>query len=122
MSDVVVIGAGAEATPGAEAVSAAVHELREVKYVQNIGCFEKGQSVAAATFGRCTLVFGENGRGKSTLADLLRSLTTNNLNILIGRRTLAGGPKQKAVVRFGDQRAVFKAGTWTGLRPRIRGV
>lgn len=93
--------------------------LKEVKYVQNIGCFEKGQSVADATFGPCTLVFGENGWGKSTLADLLRSLTTNNPNIVIGRKTLAGGPDQKAVVRFGDQRAVFEGGAWSGIRPRI---
>ena len=36
----------------------AVVALREVKYVQNIGRFEKGQSVAGAAFGPCTLVFG----------------------------------------------------------------
>ena len=63
--------------------------------------------------------FGENGWGKSTLADLLRSLTTNNPDIVIGRKTLAGGPAQQAVVRFGDQHAVFKDGAWAGIRPRI---
>lgn len=85
--------------------------LKEVKYVQNIGRFEKGQSVASATFGPCTLVFGENGWGKSTLADLLRSLTTNNPDIVIGRKTLAGGPEQKAIVCFGTQQAVFEGGS-----------
>ena len=93
--------------------------LKEVKYVQNIGCFEKGQPVANATFGPCALVFGENGWGKSTLADLLRSLTTNNPDIVIGRKTLAGGPEQRAVLRFGDQQAVFKCGAWTGVKPPI---
>ena len=93
--------------------------LKEVKYVQNIGRFEKCQSVASATFGPCTLVFGENGWGKSTLADLLRSLTTNNPDIVIGRKTLAGGPEQKAIVCFGTQQAVFEGGSWTGVRPRI---
>ncbi len=108
----------ADVAPGAEVVPA-VTLLREVKYVQNVGRFEKGQSVAEATFGSCTLVFGENGWGKSTLADLLRSLTTNNPDIVIGRKTLAGGPEQQAVVRFGDQNTVFKDGAWTGIRPRI---
>ena len=98
---------------------AAVVLLREVKYVQNIGRFEKGLSVAGATFGPCTLVFGENGWGKSTLADLLRSLTMHNPDIVIGRKTLAGGAEQKAVVHFGGQRAVFEDGAWTGVRPRI---
>ena len=108
----------AVAAPGSGAAPA-VTPLREVKYVQNIGRFENGQSVADATFGLCTLVFGENGWGKSTLADLLRSLTTNNPDIVIGRKTLAGGPEQQAILQFGDQRAVFKDGAWTGIRPRI---
>ena len=96
-----------------------ITRLREVKYVQNVGRFEKAQSVSGATFGPCTLLFGENGWGKSTLADLLRSLTTNSPDILLGRKTLAGGPNQKAVVHFGDQRAVFEGGAWSGVRPRI---
>ena len=61
----------------------------------------------------------KNGWGKSTLADLLRSLSTNTPDIVIGRKTLAGGLEQKAVVRFGDQQAVFEGGAWTGIRPRI---
>ena len=107
-----------DAAPDAEGAPA-VTPLKEVRYVQNIGRFERGQSVADATFGPCTLVFGENGWGKSTLADLLRSLTTNNPDIVIGRKTLAGGPEQRAVLRFGDQQAVFEDGAWTGIRPRI---
>ena len=114
---------GGQALQAGDAVSqaapTAVHELHQVKYVQNIGRFERGQSVADATFGPCTLVFGENGWGKSTLADLLRSLTTNNPDIVIGRKTLAGGLEQRAVLRFGDQQAVFEDGAWTGIRPRI---
>ena len=101
-----------------EAADATV-PLKEIKYIRNIGCFETGMSVAAATFGACSLVFGENGWGKSTLADLLRSLSTNTPDIVIGRKTLAGGLEQKAVVRFGDQQAVFEGGAWTGIRPRI---
>ena len=97
-----------------------ITRLREVKYVQNVGRFEKAQSVSGAAFGPCTLLFGENGWGKSTLADLLRSLTTNSPDILLGRKTLAGGPNQKAVVHFGDhQRAVFEGGAWSGVRPSI---
>ena len=106
-------------TQGIAPVLKTVATLKEVKYVQNIGRFETGKSVADATFGPCTLVFGENGWGKSTLADLLRSMTTNNPDIVRGRKTLAGGPEQKAVVRFGDQQAVFEGGSWSGIRPRI---
>ena len=120
MSDATFMNSTAdEATETGEDTGQAVAALKEVKYVHNIGRFEKGQSVADATFGLCTLVFGENGWGKSTLADLLRSLTTDNPDIVIGRKTLAGGPEQKAVMRFGDQQAVYEGGAWTGIRPRI---
>lgn len=115
MSDVTAI----DGKNGVEAAPVVVMPLREVKYVQNIGRFETGRSVSDATFGPCTLVFGENGWGKSTLADMLRSLTTNNPDIVIGRKTLAGGPAQKAILRFGDQRAVFENVAWSGIRPRI---
>ena len=93
--------------------------LKQIKFIQNIGRFEKCQSLANSMFCSCTLVFGENGWGKSTLADILRSRTTNNSDILIGRKTLAGGPEQKAVILFGDQQAIFESGTWTGIKPRI---
>ena len=65
--------------------------LTEIRYIQNIGRFEKAIPTANAGFGHCTLVFGENGWGKSTLADILRSLATDNPAIVVGRKTLAGG-------------------------------
>jgi len=55
--------------------------LKEIKYIQNIGRFALAKPVRNAIFGSCTLIFGENGWGKSTLADILRSLTTGNAAI-----------------------------------------
>src|SRR3546814_10119617 len=42
------------------------------------------------------------------LADILRSLTTNNPAILAGRKTHAAEKPPKAVLRFGTQNAVFE--------------
>src|SRR3546814_11686023 len=93
--------------------------LKEVKFIQSVGLFETAKPTHDATFGRCTLVFGENGWGKSTLADILRSLTTNNPAILAGRKTLASDAAPKAVLRLSTQNAVFENGAWTWARPRI---
>lgn len=107
------------AAPAPAPETSPVAVLKELKYVQNVGRFEKAGPTGDAGFGPCTLVFGENGWGKSTLADILRSLTTNNPAILIGRKTLAGGPDQKVVLRVGTQQAVFEQSAWTGPRPRL---
>jgi wobble nucleotide-excising tRNase len=93
--------------------------LSEVKLVQNVGRFELARPTGGAVFGPCTLVFGENGWGKSTLADILRSLTTNNPAILVGRKTLNNAGPSKVVLRFGQQTSVFENNAWTGHRPAI---
>jgi wobble nucleotide-excising tRNase len=92
--------------------------LDEIIFIQNLGRFETARN-NHATLGPCTLIFGENGWGKSTLADILRSLTTNNPAILIGRKTLTAAAESKAVLRFGTGLAQFANGAWTGPRPRI---
>ena len=93
--------------------------LKKVSFIQNIGKFEKATSINSATFDRCTLVFGENGWGKSTLADILRALSTKNPAILVGRKTLRENEPSKAVLRFGTQNAVFENEVWSGPCPRV---
>jgi wobble nucleotide-excising tRNase len=96
--------------------------LKEVKFIQSIGRFETAKPTPDATFGPCTLVFGENGWGKSTLADILRSLTTNNPAILAGRKTLASDAPPKAVLRFSIRRCNSSiSSSWaasSGVGPR----
>ena len=93
--------------------------LKEAKFIQNIGRFETARPTHDATFDRCTIIFDENGWGKSSLADILRSLTTNNPAILAGRKTLDADAPPKAVLHFSTQNADFENGAWTGPRSRI---
>lgn len=92
--------------------------LEEIKFIQNIGRFETAKN-NKAIFKKCTLLFGENGWGKSTLADILRSLTTNNAAILVGRKTLTATVESKAILRFGSATAQFTDGVWAGPRSPI---
>ena len=87
--------------------------LSEIKFIQNLGRFESAQN-NKATLGQCTLMFGENAWGKSTLADIFRSLTLNNPGILIGRKTLTATGESKVVLRFGTATSQFANGSWTG--------
>lgn len=93
--------------------------LQEIRFIQSIGRFEAAKPLQNTRFGPCTLIFGENGWGKSTLADILRSLSTNNPAILAGRATLDVTAPQRAILHISGQNAVFQAGAWTGPRPHV---
>lgn len=93
--------------------------LSSIKFIQNIGRFETARPAPGTSYNRTTLIFGENGWGKSTLADILRSLTSNNPDILKGRKTLASYAEQKAVLGIDTQLAVYENNAWNGPRPRI---
>ena len=55
--------------------------LQEIRFIQSIGRFEEAKPLQNIRLGPCTLIFGENGWDKSTVADILRSLSTNNPSI-----------------------------------------
>lgn len=93
--------------------------LKEILLITNVGRFELAKPTQSAGLGHCTLIFGENGWGKSTFADILRSLTTNNPAILTGRKTLAADGPLKVVLRFSKQNSIFENGEWAGARPKI---
>lgn len=93
--------------------------LRKIAIIENVGRFEKALPTQNVRFEKCTLFFGENGWGKSTIADTLRSLTLGDPEIIVGRKTLAGGPDQKISLQFDPGRANFEKGSWNGVQPRL---
>ncbi|WP_370637130.1 AAA family ATPase [Legionella sp. 16cNR16C] len=68
---------------------------------------------------QCTLIFGENGWGKSTLADLFRSVSNKNSDILIGRKTLGSEGEQFAALNFRNGHSQFVKENWTGHKPKV---
>jgi len=66
------------------------------------------------------LIFGENGRGKTTLCAILRSLENNNPDIIIGRKTLGNDNEPNVVLTLADGSALFKAGQWDSPRRNLR--
>ena len=93
--------------------------LRKITIIENVGRFEKALPTQNVRFEKCTLFFGENGWGKSTIADILRSLTLGDPEIIVGRKTLAGGPDQKISLQLDTGRANFEKGSWNGAQPRV---
>ena len=51
--------------------------LKKVTTIRSVGRF-KAARIAGGNYDRFTLIYGGNGRGKSTLCAILRSLQTND--------------------------------------------
>jgi wobble nucleotide-excising tRNase len=61
--------------------------LRKIICIKNIGLFCDATH-SSHDFAKVTLIYAKNGRGKSTLASIFRSCSTNDAKIIHRRRTL----------------------------------
>jgi wobble nucleotide-excising tRNase len=93
--------------------------LQRVIHIRNVGRFRNCAAVGDVTFRRFTLIFAENGRGKTTLCTILRSLFTNTPALVIGRTTLGGtGPPDLQILTASGPVA-FRDGAWSVAYPDI---
>lgn len=78
---------------------------------------------AAATIAlsRLVLIYAENGRGKTTLAAVLRSLATGDPMSITERRRLAAAHPPHVVLECegGPPDAIFRDGTWNRTLPQV---
>ena len=93
--------------------------LQRVISIKSVGRFRNCAALGDVTFRRFTLIFAENGRGKTTLCAILRSLFTNTAALIIGRKTL-GSPDQPEVQLLTTAgNVVFRNGSWNVAFPDI---
>ncbi len=94
--------------------------IKKVVAIRNIGRLQDCNAKGDVTFRELTLIFAENGRGKTTLADVFRSLGTGNGDHILGRRTLGSNFPPSACILIDNDTAVnFKDGKWDGAGPRL---
>src|SRR5438132_1375768 len=93
--------------------------LQRIISIKNVGRFRSSAAIGDVTFRRVTLIFAENGRGKTTLCAILRSLATNAPALIIGRRTLGSVDQPEVQLLFGTGNIMFRDGTWNAAYPDI---
>src|SRR2546429_7540783 len=94
--------------------------LQRVISIKNVGRFKTCAASGDVTFRRHTLIFGENARGKTTLCDVLRSLSMDAPDIIVGRVTLGSTePPEVQLLATGGPRR-FQGGAWNSPYPNIR--
>src|SRR5882724_7001184 len=84
--------------------------IHRLQLLRNIGQFDSVSSGANIPLARLTLVYSENGRGKTTLAAVLRSLATGDPLPIAERRRLAAQHPPPAV---------FENNTWNRTLPDV---
>lgn len=90
--------------------------LRGIEHIKNVGLFISSACTEDVAFGRHALIYGENGSGKSTISDILRSVYLNTPDIIIGRKTLGSDRDQEISLKFDTGRVAFRNGVWNDVQ------
>lgn len=93
--------------------------LERISEIQGIGLLHDANGKPHMC-QKATLVYGDNGRGKSTLATVLRSLSTGDESLITNRKTLDGKLVPKVALQFGSgHKVTFNSGAWSERRPEV---
>ena len=93
--------------------------LERISEIQGIGLLHDANA-KSHTCRKATLIYGDNGRGKSTLATVLRSLSTGDGSLITHRKTLDGKFPPKVTLQFANgHKVTFASGAWSEQRPEV---
>ena len=95
--------------------------INSIRLLRNIGIFDSVTTGATIPLNRLTLVYAENGRGKTTLAAVLRSLATGDPISISERKRLAGQHLPHVVLDCtgGPPPATFENNAWNRSVPNV---
>ena len=88
--------------------------MKSFNLLRNIGKFDNVAVGAQLPFKRLTVIYAENARGKTTLAAILRSLSSDRPELVIERTRLGAVHPPHIVIDTGaGAPAVFQNGSWS---------
>src|SRR4051794_40856735 len=94
--------------------------IKKVLTLKNVGLLENACATGAVELGEVTLVYAENGRGKSTFAGVLRSAQLGDAGRLNARRTIDSASPPEVDLLLGTGAHVqLSANRWTRSLPDI---
>src|ERR1035441_5585048 len=85
--------------------------LKKIAKIPNIGKFHKG-GISGGEYGKFTLFYAGNGRGKTTLCAVLRSMKADDATIIEDRHTLGETAPPEAQLLLDTGVASFSKGKW----------
>lgn len=93
--------------------------LEKVVEIKNIGRFSNYAAKGDVTFRKLTLIYAENGRGKTTLCAILRSLQSRQPEFISERQTLGATEAPFVHIRLNNTDYKFDGNAWTNSHPDI---
>ncbi len=93
--------------------------IKKIVSIKGVGRFKNCSATGDVELRRAALVYAPNGRGKTTLCDVFRSLKTGVPDTVVGRSTL-GAPTPPTVELLFDSGMIrFTDGAWSATLPDI---
>lgn len=92
--------------------------LKKITTIKNVGRFNAAR-ISGGEYGRFALIYGGNGRGKTTLCAILRSLQSNEPKLIQRRKTFLATSEPEVGLLFDSGSARFSGGAWTTAQPDI---
>lgn len=80
--------------------------------IKNTGKFRAFTAKGDIQFKKMNIVYSENGKGKTTISNILRSLHEQNGELIAGRKTLGGVGEQSVDILIDSIKHQFKSGKW----------
>jgi len=93
--------------------------FERISLLRNIGQFDSVSAGAQLPLTKLSLVYAENGRGKTTIAAILRSLNSGKAALIEDRQRLGAANPPHVVLHFAGTSFVFQNGAWASSLPRI---
>ncbi|QGQ99360.1 hypothetical protein EHS13_33115 [Paenibacillus psychroresistens] len=86
--------------------------IKKIINIKNTGKFRAFTAKSDVQFNKLNIVYSENGKGKTTLSNIFRSLNEQNNELVVGRKTLGGVGEQAIDILIDSTKYQFKNGTW----------
>ncbi|SFS59636.1 AAA family ATPase [Paenibacillus sp. 453mf] len=87
--------------------------IKKIVKINNTGKFRSYASKGEIQFNKMNLIYSENGRGKTTLSNILRSLHDQNNDLILGRKTLGSNEEQSIDILTDKGMIKFKGNVWS---------
>lgn len=93
--------------------------LERIHRIKGIGLLHDADGRQHA-FKKATLIYADNGVGKSTLASIFRSCASNDPDLIRRRRTIDGNHQPEALFQFSNgQQSAFINISWSNSHPEL---